>query len=279
MISKSLRLLFCIVVLTLLVLYSCHKAPTQQPFRITELNNLIVQANKLFERGKIQDAELLYKEALKKSRLIQDDNATAVILISLSRLYTSVDMIEEAKKCIITAVELSEKTHITESLIEEIIFEKARIGFILNEDTESLLKGLINSKTVSIRIKSLNLLARLKIKKEQYYESERLLKESLIINREISKIEEANSLRLLGELYSKRDKKLAEKYLLKALSIDKELAIPEKIAIDMEALGRFYKTNGDKNSARKYFLNALEIWKGLEREKDKIRVIKELENF
>lgn len=280
MISKSLRLICCIIILTFsVILNSCYKAPTQQPFRITELNNLIVQANKLFEKGELQGAEILYKEALKKSRLIQDDNATAVILISLSRLYTSRDMIEEAKKCIFTAVELSKKTPLTENLVEEIIFEKARIGFILNEDTESLLKGLINSNTVSMRIKSLNLLARLKIKKEQYYESERLLKESLIINQEISKIEEANSLRLLGELYSKRDKKLAEKYLLKALSIDKELAIPEKIAIDMEALGRLYKTIGDKNRARKYFLNALEIWNGIEKEKDEIRVREELENL
>ncbi len=280
MLSKSLKLFCCIIILTLsLILNSCYKAPTQQPFRITELNNMIVQANKLFEKGELQGAEILYKEALKKSRLIQDDNATAVILISLSRLYTSMDRIEEAKKCVIIAEELSKKTPLTENLVEEIVFEKARIGFILNEDTESLLNRLINSNTVSMRIKSLNLLARLKIKKEKYYESERLLKESLTINQEISKIEEANSLRLLGELYLKRDKNLAEKYLLKALSIDKELAIPEKIALDMEALGRLYKNAADKERAKIYFLKALEIWKGIEKNKDETRVKEELENL
>lgn len=278
MLIKSLRFLCGIIILSL-TLNSCYKAPTQKPFRVTELNNLILQANKLFEKGELQSAEILYKESLKKSRLIQDDNATAIILISLSRLYTSMDRIEEAKKCVITAEELSKKTPLTENLVEEIVFEKARIGFILNEDIENLLNRLINSESNSMKIKSLNLLARLKIKKQRYDEAERLIKESLTINQEISKIEEANSLRLLGELYLKRDKNLAEKYLLKALSIDKELAIPEKIALDMEALGRLYKNAADKERAKTYFLKALEIWKGIEKNKDETRVKEELENL
>lgn len=275
--KDKLKILLIFIVLS--ILYACYKAPPSEPYKVVELNNLILQANKNFERGHIQSAEILYHKALKKARLIQDDNVTAVILVSLSRLYTSMDKIEEAKKYITTAKELSKKAQLEECLVEEIVFEKAKIDFLTGQDSEGLLKNLINSKTVSIKIKSLNLLARVKTTKGEDNEAEELLKEALKINQNINKVEEANSWRILGEIYSKKDKSLAEKYFFNALLIDKRLAIPEKIALDMEVIGKFYKSFGDKDKAKDYFIKAAEIWRELERRKQEEKILRELESL
>ncbi|GAQ94683.1 tetratricopeptide repeat-containing protein [Thermodesulfovibrio aggregans] len=260
-----------------LIISGCYRAPVEQPFIIKELNSLILQANKAFQRGEIERAKNLYNEALKKSRLIQDDNATAIILISLSRLYSSESEIGEAKKFIDTAMELSKKALLPENTIEELDFERARVGFLLNEDVQELLKKLSLSKFNNIKIKSLNLLARLKIRQNNYEEADRLLQHALEINQKIDKIEEANTLRLLGEIYSTKNQKQAESYFLKALEIDREIANPQKIALDMETLGRFYKNTGDKKKAKEYFIRAIEVWKALGKEEVVMKIEKELE--
>ncbi len=74
----------------------------------------------------------------------------------------------------------------------------------------------------------MNLLARLKIRQNNYEEADRLLQHALEINQKIDKIEEANTLRLLGEIYSTKNQKQAESYFLKALEIDREIANPQK---------------------------------------------------
>lgn len=277
--KNKLKIFTGIIFLFFLLIEGCYKAPVEQPYRITELNNLILLANKSFEKGETERAKNLYTEALKKSRIIQDDNATVIILISLSRLYTSEGKTEEAKKFIDTAIEFSKKTSLPESTIEELDFERARTGFLFNEDVEEILKKLSLSKFTSIKIKSLNLLARLKIKQNKHEEAEKLLNEGLEINQKINRIEEANSLRLLGEIYSDKNKEVAENYLLRALEIDRELAIPEKIALDMETLGMFYKKIGDKKKAKEYFMRTLEIWKALDKKEFEMKMKDEITKF
>lgn len=267
------------IIMCLTLVQGCYKPPVEQPYRINELNNLILQANKAFEKGQYERAEILYHEALKKSRMIQNDDATVVILISLSRIYTSTGQIEEAKKLIDSATKLSNRVVLPENIMEELNFERARIGFLLNENVEEILINLISSKSSNIRIKSLNLLARLKIKQHDYAEAERLLNSALITNQKINRIEEANSLRLLGHIYLDKDQTLAEKYLLKALEIDKELALPEKIALDMETLAYFYKKTKRIEKAREFYNRALEIWKELGRKDFETKIKKELETL
>lgn len=258
--------LFNIVFIILLAfVYGCYKAPPQVPYRVNELSNLILQANKEFERGNLTTAQSLYQEALKKSRIIQDDNATVIILISLSRLCTKINQIQEAKILLSKAYQLSLRTSLPENILNELDFENARTGFLTNnlENAEVLLNKLINSDDLKMKIKSLNLLARIKIREYEYEKALNLLNESLRINKEVSKIEEANSYRLLGEIYSEKNKEIAEAYFLKALSIDKALAVPEKIAIDMQCLGEFYKKTGNIEKAEEYFLRAKEILSNL----------------
>lgn len=249
-----------ILILCLFILTGCYKASYSKPYAKEEVERLVLQANKAYERRDLNLAQKLYVEALKKAHIIQDDNATVIILISLSRLCTSMNQPEKAKEFIELADKFSEISTYTAS---ELSFEKARLNFLTNDldKAEELLK---NTEFESLlKIKSLNLLARIKIKRESFDEAEEFLKEAINLNQGISKIELANSYRLLGDIYSNRDKK-AENYYLKALEIDKELALPEKIALDLESLGRFYEKWGDKERAKQYLLRAAEIRKALE---------------
>lgn len=255
----------------LIILWGCYKAPVEKPYHVSEIYELISRAEKAYERRDFERSISLYKEALQKSRLIQDDRTSGIILINLSRILSSQNRIEEAKNSIGTAKELLKRNQELgvglEDLPGELALEDARLKFISNEDLEGItssLRHLIDSKNNSIKIRSLNLLARVYLKQRRFEEAESSIFESLKTNKALSKIEEANSYRILGEIYLSQDRtEPAESYLLKALSIDKELGLPEKIGLDMEYLGMVYKKAGAMNKAKEYLMRDLEIWNSL----------------
>lgn len=255
----------------LFITAGCYKAPTKKPYRVEEIARIMAQAKKASERGDSDRAISLYKEALRKARLIQDDRTSLIILINLSRLLTSKGQIEEAHEVIKAARALLERSEqlgsiyrITEDLKEELYLEEIGIDFLKKDlktlsMKEDLKKPLLNSKNLSIRIRALNLYARIEILNERYDVAEAYLLESLKINN-ISMLERANTHRLLGELYSRTLKDRAEFHFLEALRIDKELALPEKIGLDLEMLGRYYRERGEFEKAEEYLHKALEIW-------------------
>jgi tetratricopeptide (TPR) repeat protein len=66
--------------------------------------------------------------------------------------------------------------------------------------------------------------------------------------------ETANALRLLGGVALRGgDAAAANGYLAEALAIDKELAVPRKIYLDLIALGRASALKGDRSAARSYY--------------------------
>lgn len=286
----------CLFFSLMLLISACHKAPLREPYRTEELHRLLSQALRASERGDPERAIDLYKEALKFSRLLQDDRNTLIILISLSRLFTQTGQLEEARDIISSAKALKERqtVDLPYDLLEELQLEEARIEFLRGRlrESEILLtgdvsnSGLVNSKVLNIRIKALNILGRIYLEDRRYEEAERVFQSSLGINKSVSSIEEANSHRLLGELYTLviRDNPSvapkAEFHLLTALSIDRKLALPDKVGLDMEALGKLYRDIADMKRAREYFMRAFEIWqlKGDRTRSEKIkRILEEME--
>lgn len=276
---KAVALLLPLTYILLISLCSCYKTPPQQPYRIEELNRLVERAGRLAEKGDIERAISLYKDALMKARLLQDDRLTLIILISLSRLLTSRAYINEAEELIKTARSLVEpldslnsraeregpEFFIPQDIKEELYLEEIRIAYLKKDlktisEREDIKKLLLNSRYPSIRIRALNLFGAIAFEQQRYEESEGFLIESLRINEKISLLERANTHRLLGELYARSQRLEAVQHLLEALRIDKRLALPEKIGLDLELLGRFYKDRGDRQKARQYLQRALEVW-------------------
>jgi len=280
----------CLFFSFMLLISACYRAPLREPYRTEELQRLLSQALRASERGDPERAIGMYKEALKLSRLLQDDRNTLIILISLSRLFTQRGQLEEAKDIISSAKALKERqtVDLPYNLLEELQLEEARIEFLSGrfKESEMLLNNLVNSKVLNIRIKALNLLGRIYLEFRRYDEAERAFQSSLGINKSVSMIEEANSHRLLGELYTLiiKDKPSlvpkAEFHLLTALSIDRKLALPDKVGLDMEALGKLYREIADMKRAREYYMRAFEIWqlKGDKKRSEELkRVLEEIE--
>src|SRR5262249_16286023 len=64
----------------------------------------------------------------------------------------------------------------------------------------------------------------------------------------------ANALRLLGAVAIRGgDAASASNYLAEALAIDRELALPRKIYLDLVALGRASALRGDRAAARSFY--------------------------
>jgi|GEM_PF-1936090 len=280
----------CLFFSLMLLISACHRAPLREPYRTEELQRLLSQALRASERGDPERAIDMYKEALKLSRLLQDDRNTLIILISLSRLFTQRDQLEEAKDIISSAKALKERqtVDLPYDLLEELQLEEARIEFLSGrfKESEMLLNNLVNSKVLNIRIKALNIFGRIYLENKRYDEAERAFQSSLGINKSVLMIEEANSHRLLGKLYTliiKDNPSLvpkAEFHLLTALSIDRKLALPDKVGLDMEALGKLYREIADIKKAREYFMRAFEIWqlKGDKKRSEELkRVLEEIE--
>ena len=69
--------------------------------------------------------------------------------------------------------------------------------------------------------------------------------------------ESANALRLLGTISIRAgDAAAATAHLGEALAIDRELAVPRKIYLDLIALGRASALRGDRGAARSYYERA-----------------------
>ncbi|MCX7794112.1 MAG: hypothetical protein N2257_06895 [Thermodesulfovibrionales bacterium] len=280
------KIYFIIIYMPLLInlfLAGCYKAPPSEPYRIEELNRAMERAAKAFERNDTDMALSLYKEALKRARLVQDDRLTLIILINLSRLLISASNIEEANEVINTAKSLLRRSEvlglsIPEELREELYLNEIEIDFFKKDlqalgSKEYVKNILLSTKNVSVRTRALNLYARIEILNCRYEKAESYLLESLRINN-FSMLERANSHRILGEVYAVSGKAEAEYHLLEALRIDKNLAIPEKIGLDMEILGRYYRDK-DRERSREYLQRALEIW-NLRSDRERIEEVQKL---
>jgi hypothetical protein len=72
--------------------------------------------------------------------------------------------------------------------------------------------------------------------------------------------EEANSLRILGEIAGERGQGAeARAALLAALELDRKSAIPERIALDLLALSRLELALGERKAARDYARRAADV--------------------
>ena len=72
--------------------------------------------------------------------------------------------------------------------------------------------------------------------------------------------EEANSLRILGEIAGERGQGAeARAALLAALELDRKAAIPERIALDLLALSRLELALGERKAARDYARRAADV--------------------
>ncbi len=272
--------------LVFLILSSCHKEIPGIPYRMELLQREITSARKAMERGDTEASIESYRNALYIARSIQDEKSEAIILLNLSRLYMKKGDRERAVLYLDSMERLLRFSSMDEKTIMELkgeyMLEMASVDISKGDydDALSLLEFIIKGDfSNSLLGRAMNLKARILIMKGDRVESGRLLEEALRLNRTSgSRVEEANTLRLLGDLNLIDDPRRAIDYYKDALSIDRSLALPEKIGMDLERIAEGYERLNDSEMVLNYLMKAYNVWSTVNRDSAE-KVLKKIERY
>jgi len=211
-------------------------------------------------RGDRNGALAAFREELKINRSIEDTDGSAVALVNLARLHRLKGELPSAKERIDSALPLVPPES---PLFPETAFEQGKIALAAGDVPAAKVwaeKAVLASKGASAG-RMLNLLARILFLDGKADEARVRAGDALEENRKAgARGEEANSLRLLGDIAAARaDRKMAEERYLDALTIDKETAESMKIAADLRALGAVAGARGDTARALDFYARAVEV--------------------
>ena len=225
------------------------------------------EANRHNDRGIAAEARGDHSLALEEfSRSVQGngavENSTGIVvaLVNSSRACRHKGDFAAAQALMTRAVALVPPPH---GLSGEVAFEMAQVKLHLNGPTDALpwAEQAVSNDHSSQRGMRLNLLGRILLAQGKTVEAEVTVREALELNREQAfRSEEANSLRLLGDLHftGGRFQSAADSFD-RALTIDKELGSSGKIAADLRGLARSAESAHDDSGAIAYYGRACAV--------------------
>jgi len=211
-------------------------------------------------RGDHDEALAAFGEALKIHRSVEDAAGAAVALVNLARIHRFKGDLPLAKERIDAATLLLPPDS---PLIPETAFEKAKIGLASGDlpAAKEWAAKAVDAEKGDASGRMLNLLARVLFLEGKGDEALGRAEAALATNRKSGlRGEEANSLRLLGDIAAaRRDRTNAQDLYAAALSIDKDLAKSGKIAADLRALGAVAAAGGDMGGALAFYTRAYDV--------------------
>jgi tetratricopeptide (TPR) repeat protein len=211
-------------------------------------------------RGDADGAIIAFREALKTHRSVEDGDGAAAALVNLARVHRLKEEPGAARERIDEALLLVPPDS---PLFPEAAFEKAKVSLAAGDlpAARDWARKAALAATGPSRGRFLNLLARVDFLRGAAGEARSGAEAALAANRSAgARAEEANSLRLLGDLSSAGgDRKGAERLYLEALAIDKEIAESRKIAADLMALGAAAAAGGETERALAFYGRAAEV--------------------
>ncbi len=256
------KLLKTIKALTVLILITTLSAcfgtsPPVKPEIQIRSEKLIEQAIRAEQKNEITRAELLLEESFKLSAAVEDTPATVRALINIGRLNRLHQQTTKARNAIDSAL-----TMLTPEMemYPEAAQEKALLELAAGNSASALSwaqKSVDTEKGAHLG-RRLNLVGRVMILQGNDQDASKILDIALKQNIAVSNIEEhANSLRMLG-IIARNDRKYtaSEKILLEALTLDKNIAVSNKIALDLEELANTAKSDGKLKEAIGYLQRA-----------------------
>lgn len=206
-----------------------------------------------YEKGEIQPAETFLADSLKISSSIEDNPARITALVNLARLNrlnlkpeSATVHIDEALKLAGGQPDLMPEAAYEKALIE---FAQNHTGKALAWSLKSL-----SYDNGPPRGKRLNLLARIHLAAGDRNEAASVAIMAREENHRYEQAdEESNSLRLLGSMERENGRFIeAEKLLLESLEIDKQIGESNKIALDLEELAALKGDQGNLNMMIEY---------------------------
>jgi len=222
------------------------------------------RAQRAVGRGDLTRAAGFYREALRLAESIEDFRAIAIHALNLAAVYQALEepaLADRALDRVLSAPERFERQWSAEAA-----GRKAMLALQAGEQDAAALwlaraeKGC-PAAACRIRPALLNLRAQWMLERGATDEARAVLEQSLAASRaQGNGEEEANALRLDGRAASRAGHLgRAVEQLTRALEIDKRLALPRKIALDLLELGEAELARGEREAARDYARRALYV--------------------
>jgi tetratricopeptide (TPR) repeat protein len=259
----------CVVLVACLAqgLAACGSAPPAQSDvevrreRLVDLND---RAQRAVGRGELRRASALYREALRVAESFEDFRSIGVNALNLAAVYQALDEPEQAQRALERV--LAAPARFDAPVLAEAAGRKTSLALQagdLGAAEQWLARAEKECRPPQCRIQSalLNLRAQLVFERGGTGEARSLAAKAMAESRATgNREEEANALRIDGRAASRQgDQSQAAALLARALEIDKQLALPRKIALDLLALAEVELARGMRDPARDYAQRALDV--------------------
>jgi tetratricopeptide (TPR) repeat protein len=222
------------------------------------------RAESLVRRGDFENAALQYREALRLAQSIEDADAIAANALNLSVVLQRLGRIDDARNTIVTAVDASglafaplrqAQTALRHAVLDVEQKQNGNAIIWLERADTHCAQGCPVAAAIA------NLRGRIELDAGRLEAAASRAQQALALARAAGNgLETANALRLAGNAaLGRADPAAAIAALGEALAIDRELAQPGKILLDLKTLGRAYHLAGDRGNARSHFERALVV--------------------
>lgn len=255
-----------ILLITCMLCVSCGGPPPPEPPGIVrDASELSRKAEAAYARGDLEQAIKFYSESLRLSRSIEDSDAIAANLINLAAVYRAAgdrDSSHETLQGLFVSDGLSYKgsSLARGAMLKALLLVDA--GDLNGaSDWVDRASGFCSESKCQAMGGILNLKARVLLLRDRLQEALRAAEDGLSKSRAAGdKAETANSIRLMADAHlASGDHKRSNVLYAQALEIDKGLAIPRKIALDLRGMAASARAGGDEARSREFFLRALDV--------------------
>lgn len=218
-----------------------------------------------FRRGELDRAVQQYREALRLALSIEDVNGIAVNAVNLSIAYQRLGRMDDARASLAPLLEQRRlafpPASLAQAALRRAILELDERRLAAAADWAGQAAAHCGPQRCALAGAIQNVKARLALEAGQLQTAAASAKAALEASRASGdRIETANALRLLGDTALRAgDAAAALAPLGEALDIDRQLALPRKIRLDLVGLGRASALRGERGAARAYFERALAV--------------------
>lgn len=249
-----LVLMLCSVLFGCLGGSAAKLSPSQQ-----KLSLLQQRAQLQVDRGRHADAARLLQEALRLADSLDDRQGQASILLQQARLARQTGDLEAADQAIAKALPLAAGgPYHADAAQERALLELTRNNVAAAAQWAETALREERGELIGSR---LNLLARLALLEGDLDRAAQLAEEALKkTTDDSSAAERANALRMLGTVHGRQGRhEQAQQTLHQALTLDKQLELPARIAADLEALAELAALRNDTTAQQRYLQRAATV--------------------
>ncbi|HTQ73113.1 MAG TPA: tetratricopeptide repeat protein [Burkholderiales bacterium] len=218
------------------------------------------RADAYLRGGDLEGAARQYREAIRVARTVEDTEGIAANAINLSIVYQRMGRTEDARASLGLLLDRSPLVYSQDRMAQAAL---RRAVLDVDERNASALEWLDRAsgycgRGCSVSAAIQNVRGQLALDAGRPDQAAASARAALAASRASGdRAEWANALRLLGAVAIRSgDAASASGYLGEALAIDRELALPRKIYLDLIALGRASALRGDRSAARSFYERA-----------------------